>query len=101
MVDLTNKSKIVKAHDLYDSDLAAQRIVSTISLPSLGGKRRVHNDGMVMLDQHYNLKETEQKYSIMENRLKRLEEEEKRAHKNQMMAEKKASDMMNARARHY
>ena len=82
MVDLTNKSKIVKAHDLYDSDLAAQRIVSTISLPSLGGKRRVHNDGMVMLDQHYNLKETEQKYSIMENRLKRLEEEEKRAHKN-------------------
>jgi len=61
----------------------------------------VHNDGMVMLDQHYNLKETEQKYSIMENRLKRLEEEEKRAHKNQMMAEKKASDMMNARARHY
>jgi hypothetical protein len=56
---------------------------------------------MIMLDQHYNTKETEQKYSIMENRLKRLEEEERRAHKNQVMAEKKASDMMNARARHY
>ena len=37
----------------------------------------------------------------MENRLKRLEEEERRAHKNQLMAEKKAAEMMNARSRHY
>mgnify|MGYP000894962694 FL=1 len=75
--------------------------MSTVSLPSLGGKRRVHNDGMAMLDQHYNMKETEQKHIIMENRLKRLEEEERRAHKNQLMAEKKAAEMMNARSRHY
>jgi len=43
-----------------------------------------------MLDNHYNLKETEQKYSIMENRLKRLQEEEARAERNQRAAEKKA-----------
>ena len=37
----------------------------------------------------------------MENRLKRLEEEERRAQKNQMVAEKKAKDMLEARSRHY
>jgi len=67
-----------------------QKALSTISLPSLGGRRRVHNDGLLMLDNHYNLKETEQKYSIMENRLKRLQEEEARAERNQRAAEKKA-----------
>jgi hypothetical protein len=51
-------------------------------LPNLGGKRRVHNDGVLMLDNHYNLKEVEQKHMIMENRLKRLEDEDLRAQKN-------------------
>lgn len=37
----------------------------------------------------------------MENRLKRLEEEELRAQRNQKMAEKKANEMLQARSRHY
>ena len=37
----------------------------------------------------------------MENRLKRLEDEEKRAQRNQKLAEKKAADMLQARSRHY
>lgn len=54
-----------------------------------------------MLDNHYNLREMEQKHQIMENRLKRLEDEEKRAQKNQLAAEKKAAEMLQARSRHY
>lgn len=55
----------------------------------------------MMLDNHYNLREMEQKHQIMENRLKRLEDEEKRAQKNQLAAEKKAAEMLQARSRHY
>jgi hypothetical protein len=33
----------------------------------------------MMLDNHFLMQETENKYKIMENRLKRLEEEERRA----------------------
>ena len=61
-----------------------QKVLSAVQLPTLGGKRRVHNDGIMMLDNHYNLREMEQKHMIMENRLKRLEDEEKRAQKNQL-----------------
>ena len=61
----------------------------------------MHQDGIMMLDNHTRMQDTENKYRIMENRLKRLEEEERRAHRNQLMAEKKAAEMMNARARHY
>lgn len=74
---------------------------STISLPSLGGKRRVHNDGLLMLDGNYSLKETEQKYTVMKNRLKRLQDEDARAQRNQRAAELKAHQMMEARQRHY
>lgn len=52
-----------------------------LSLPSLGQARRVHNDGILMLDNHYNMKETELKHKTMENRLKRLEDEQIRAQK--------------------
>ena len=37
----------------------------------------------------------------MENRLKRLQEEESRAERNQRAAEKKAQQMLEARSRHY
>ena len=37
----------------------------------------------------------------MENRLKRLEEEERKAQKNQKAAEAKAQQMLKSRARHY
>jgi hypothetical protein len=73
----------------------------TLSLPTLGQVRRVHNDGLLMLDNHYTMKEIEIKHQIMENRLKRLQEEEARANKNQRMAEKKAKEMLEARSRHY
>lgn len=76
-------------------------MLSTVSLPSLGGRRRVHNDGLLMLDNNYNLKETEHKFTVMENRLKRLQEEEARAERNQRAAEKKAQQMLEARSRHY
>ena len=78
-----------------------QKVMSAVQLPSLGGKRRVHNDGIMMLDNHYNMREMEQKHQIMENRLKRLEAEEARAQRNQKAAEKKAADMLQARSRHY
>ena len=70
--ELTNQSKIMQA----DGNVRQQ---STISLPSLGGKRRVHNDGLLMLDGNYNLKETEQQYHAMQTRLKRLRDEDARA----------------------
>lgn len=54
-----------------------------------------------MLDNNYTLKETEQRYNIMENRLKRLRDEELRAQKNQKEAEKRAQMMLEARNRHY
>lgn len=73
----------------------------TLSLPSLGQVRRVHNDGLLMLDNHYNMKEVELKHRVMENRLKRLEIEDQRAERNQIMAEKKATEMLEARGRHY
>jgi hypothetical protein len=72
--ELTNQSKLVNTMDLRQ-----QTVLSTVSLPSLGGRRRVHQDGIMMLDNHLKMQETENKYKIMENRLKRLEEEEKRA----------------------
>lgn len=87
--ELTNSSKIINSAKLYDGDMGA-KAMSSVSLPTLGGRRRVHNDGMMMLDNHYNMRETEQKAQIMENRLKRLEAEEARAQRNQKMAEKKA-----------
>ena len=37
----------------------------------------------------------------MENRLKRLEDEESKANRNKQMAEKKAAKMLEARGRHY
>ena len=51
--------------------------VSTLAIPiSLAGKRRVHAEGLKMLDQHYQRKEEEMKMQQMENRIKRLEYEE-------------------------
>jgi tRNA(Phe) wybutosine-synthesizing methylase Tyw3 len=43
---------------------------------SMGGKRRVHTEGLKMLDEHYSLKEEKLKMQSMENRIKRLEFEE-------------------------
>lgn len=47
-----------------------------------------------MLDNHFNMKEMENKARVMENRLKRLKDQEAKALKNQKMAEKKAADML-------
>lgn len=64
---LTNESRIYQTGQGNAS--------STLSLPALGNVRRVHNDGIMMLDNHYTMKETELKAVILENRLKRLTDE--------------------------
>lgn len=87
--------------DEISENPGASKALSTVSLPSLGQVRRVHNDGVLMLDHHYNMREVELKHQIMENRLKRLNDEQARAIKNQRMAEQKAQDMLEARSRHY
>ena len=57
---------------------------SAVALPSI--HRRVHNDGVVMLNHKKNLQEAEEANRILENRLKRLEFEKNRAEKNQNLA---------------
>ena len=54
--------------------------ITSVNIPtSMGGKRRVHTEGLKMLDQHYSTKEEQMKLQSMENRIKRLEFEETRA----------------------
>jgi hypothetical protein len=51
--------------------------MTSLNIPtSMGGKRRVHTDGLKMLDQHYEMQEEKIKMQSMENRIKRLEFEE-------------------------
>ena len=54
-----------------------------------------------MLDNHYTMKETELKAVILENRLKRLTDEQEKAKKNQALAERKAKQLLESRTRHY
>ena len=49
----------MRSDKLYDGDTMNQKVLSAAQLPSLGGKRRVHNDGIMMLDHHYNMREME------------------------------------------
>lgn len=51
--ELTNVSKLVNTMDMRQNQM------SSVSLPSLGGKRRVHQDGILMLDNHIKMQETE------------------------------------------
>ena len=53
---------------------------------SMGGKRRVHQEGLKMLDNHYQVIEERTKLQSMENRIKRLEYEEQRARKMEKLA---------------
>ena len=57
--------------------------ITTVSLitASLGGKRRIHADGLQMLENHFSTKEEEMKLQSMENRIRRLEYEDSRARK--------------------
>mmetsp|Transcript_13590 Transcript_13590/g.18599 ORF Transcript_13590/g.18599 Transcript_13590/m.18599 type:complete len:186 (-) Transcript_13590:705-1262(-) len=76
--------------------------ISHLSIPvSYGGKRRVHAEGLKMLDQHYQRIEEEMKMQTMENRIRRLEFEEKRAQKMEETANKRADSMIDARKRHF
>ena len=54
-----------------------------------------------MLDNNYDLKEYQLKEKIMQNRLKRLEEEELRAQKSKKVAEKKARDLLDTRKKYH
>ncbi len=62
-VELTNFSKMVDTQSLYDceggSNGVLKKAAGSVALPSLGGKRRVHNDGILMLDNHYVMKDVE------------------------------------------
>lgn len=65
-----------------------------------GGYRRVHQDGVMMLDRHYEMKDSTFKIEIMQNRVKRLLFEEERARKLESLAKNKADRMLEARDRH-
>lgn len=76
--------------------------ITSVNIPtSMGGKRRVHTEGLKMLDQHYSTKEEQMKLQSMENRIKRLEFEETRAQKLESLANKRADNMIEARKRHF
>ena len=53
----------------------------------MNGKRRVHNEGLKMLDNHYEVIEERSKLKSMENRIRRLEFEEERARKMENLAQ--------------
>ena len=54
-----------------------------------------------MLENDLDLKNAIKQNSTIENRVKRLKEEEERIEKNNRMAEKKAGEMLKNRSRHY
>ena len=68
---------------------------------TMGGKRRVHTEGLKMLDEHYTIQEEKIRLKNMENRIIRLEFEEQRSRKMEEQANKRADSMMNARKRHF
>lgn len=78
-IQLSNSSKIIKPDQLYSN---FNKGYNAVSLPSLGGKRRVHEDGIVMLDNNSSLKEVQSKFDVMRNRIARLQIEEQRALRN-------------------
>lgn len=99
-LELSNSSQIIRPDEqlpLYSNSKAN----NTLSLPSLGQVRRVHHDGLLALDNHYNMREMQSKFSIMENRLRHLENADSRSVKIKQKAEDKAQSMLEARNRHY
>ena len=66
-----------------------------------GGKRRVHQEGLKMLDNHYRVIEERTKLQSMENRIRRLEFEEQRARKMEQLANQRIDSQMQARSRHF
>lgn len=55
---------------------------------SLGIKRRINTDGMKMFENNLAIRQTELKASMLENRLKHLENEELKALRNREKVEK-------------
>ena len=64
-------------------------------------KRRIHLDGVQMLDTHYVDKEINEKFTAIKNRVQWLQFEELRAKQQMMLAEQRQSEMLSARQRHY
>ena len=78
--------------------------MTSLETQVIGGrtsKRRVHEDGIVMLKEHYAQIEENQKVQQMENRLKRLQFEETRSKKMSALAQDRAEKMIQARNRHF
>ena len=65
------------------------------------GKRRVHEDGIIMLNEHYNTIDKKKNVLYMENRVKRLQFEDARVKKIADQAQEKAQNMIIARDRHF
>lgn len=83
----------MRAQDANISLLGEKKLIGS-------GTRRVHQDGVIMLDKHLSVKDSSHKIEIMQNRVKRLLYEEERARKLSQMAKMKADKMLEARERH-
>lgn len=89
-------------HTMSQSNVAPRSgVASNLSFPTTGGKRRVHAEGVTMLEKKLQAREEELKMQSMENRIRRLEFEEQRARKMEQLANKRAENMIEARKRHY
>lgn len=73
--------------------------VGHLGTTSLTNRRKVHEDGKRMLENQLAIKQSEMKASILENRLKHLENEEIKAQRKLRAAEKSASEILDRRER--
>lgn len=74
-------------------------MVGHLGTTSLTNRRRVHEDGRRLLENQLAIKQSEMKASILENRLKHLENEEQKAQRKLKEAEQTANDLLNRRER--
>jgi hypothetical protein len=79
-----------------------QHLLSTSVHPNtLTLKRRIHGNGVQVLENKYEIEDQKHKMQIMENRIKRLEFEENRANNLARNAEAKANLMIERRKQHF
>ena len=101
-MDVEKKQMRISENNEHLSVAPRSGAKTSTSIPtSLGGKRRVHNEGVKMLDNHFEVLEERVKLQSMENRLKRLEFEEQRAKKMENIANQRMTSQMQARNRHF
>ena len=89
------------AHMSSSPNSGQKSVTKTQLVGGRTGKRRVHDDGLTMLNEHYAFNREKQKLQQMENRVKRLQFEENRARKMSELAQEKAENLIHARNRHF